>query len=587
MTAEQRDYAETIRHSAEALLTTMSDILDFSKIEAGRIDLETVDFDLRQVVEEVAELIASAAQEKGIELISHIDVDMPAVVRGDPSRLRQVLNNLIGNAVKFTHQGEVVVRVASSEYRVASESDSLLATRYSILITFSVSDTGIGIAPEAQSRLFQPFSQADGSITRRYSGTGLGLAISKQLVELMGGHLSFESVPGSGSTFAFTLTFEASVPTADTPPLPDDLAELRVLLVDANATSRSSIETVLRSRGASCESASDGLGALAALEAGARIGQPYDVALLDLKMPGLGGLHLAQRIKADPATRHVRLILLVSPGVHGSITASEHAGIAAVLAKPIRHSHLDRCLRAVMEGSTATVVATREAPARPSTADAAVVVRDQAPRPRLLLAEDNLVTQKVAARQLQKLGYDVDIVGNGREAVEAFKRQSYPAILMDCQMPEMSGFEAAAAIRAVENGGRRTPIIAMTAAAMEGDRELCLDAGMDDYITKPVSFEQLEAVLAAWIPRAAPRPTAPVDLVTPSYGFRARALTHAMAALTGAFTPSPRLATFRGGQIQVRPRHGCGGKGSDPPLSSRTERACERRRDLSLRGTSA
>ncbi len=479
LSPEQRDCAETVRGSAEALLTIINDILDFSKIEAGKLALETLEFAPRQVVEEVADLLAGSAAAKQLELVALVAPEVPSRLRGDPGRLRQILTNLAGNAVKFTAAGEV-----SLQARLVA------AAAPTVQLRCEVRDTGIGIAPAVQARLFQAFAQADGSTTRRYGGTGLGLAISKQLVELMGGTIGVDSVVGQGSTFWFEVPL-ARAAAAAPPPARDQLRGQRVLLVDDNATSRALLEHYARSWGLPSTSVADGPGALAALRGAAQAGQPYALALLDQQLPGLDGLELARRIRAEPVLAATRLVLLTTLAGRG--TTTRPAGIAATVSKPLRQGPLYAGLLSALRGPAAPEVEAAERPAAPAP-------RPARARPRLLLAEDNAVNQKVAMRQLRQLGYEVDAVANGLEAVEALGRIRYPAVLMDAQMPEMDGLAATTAIRAREGSQRHTPIIAMTAAAMAGDREACLAAGMDDYLSKPVKRAELAAVLARWVP---------------------------------------------------------------------------------------
>ena len=484
LTAEQREYAETVRKSGEALLEIINDILDFSKVEAGKLELESVDFDLRTTIEDVLDLLAEKAASKGLELVCLAHADVPTWVAGDPGRLRQILTNLVGNAIKFTTTGEVVVQA-----RLAEE------TPHQVLVRFEVTDTGIGIPPEVQHRLFEAFSQADSSTTRQYGGTGLGLAISKQLAALMGGGIGVESVPGQGSTFWFTarLTQRAGLHGVLRTPLPA-LRGMRVLGVDDNATNRLLLERQLSAWGMQVDCVADGPTALAQVQAAHRNGTPYAVAIVDVQMPGMDGLELARTITADPLLRSLRLVLLTAIGQRGAGAAAQQRGCAAYLTKPIRHAQLYDCLATVMGTPT-------EAPAGPLVTRHTLAETQAHERARVLVAEDNVVNQKVAVRMLEKLGCRVDVVANGREAVEVLTRIAYDLVCLDCQMPEMDGFEATAAIRAreVQTGGH-LPIIAMTANAMLGDREHCLAVGMDDYVCKPVQSEELATILHKWIP---------------------------------------------------------------------------------------
>jgi signal transduction histidine kinase/DNA-binding response OmpR family regulator/HPt (histidine-containing phosphotransfer) domain-containing protein len=482
LTPEQREYAEVIDQSGRALLEIINDILDFSKIEAGRVDLENVDFDLRRAVREVLGSFAEAAQAKGLELLCLIRHDVPNALRGDPGRLRQVLTNLVGNAVKFTEEGEVVLRVTLDE----SGEDAAL-------VRFEVRDTGIGIDPELKPRLFQSFVQADGSASRRYGGTGLGLAISKRLVSLMGGEIDVVSRPGRGSTFWFTLRLERQAPDAvPAPAVPGRLAGRRVLVVDDNATNRQILKQQLGYWGLRTATADSGPRALAALRQAAEAGKGFDLAILDMKMPEMDGLALGRAIKEDPALAGVRLVLLTSFGQRGHGAEASRIGISAYLTKPVDEADLYDCLVEVTgEGRErrAPHLVTRHS------------LRELRPKvaARILVAEDNEVNQKVAVRILEKLGYSVEVAENGREALEACERTRYDAVLMDGQMPGLDGYEATRRIREREAGSPRLPIIAMTASAMKGDRERFLEAGMDDYVSKPVTPEELERVLRRWV----------------------------------------------------------------------------------------
>ncbi len=486
--AEQRDCAETIRSSGDALLTIINDILDFSKIEAGKLQFDVVDFDLRNAVEGTVELLAERAREKKLEFASFVHRDVTTALRGDPGRLRQVLTNLAGNALKFTESGEVVVS-AEKEFE----------TKTAITIRFSVRDTGIGISETTQKKLFQAFTQADGSTTRKYGGTGLGLSISKQLVELMGGKIGVNSVPGEGSTFWFTASFDKQL-TAEVQTLPqvESLENLRILIVDDNATNRKILSHQLQSWGMVHTEADSGRVAIELLKAAAAEGTSYDLAVLDFLMPDMDGFALAEAIKSQPDIAPVRVVFLTSAGERGDGARSKSAGISAYLSKPVRQSQLFECLVSVMSKPAE--------PTDPAGPSLSVLVTKhtlhetkKTSRKLILLAEDNIVNQKVAVRQLHKLGYRADAVANGREAVEALKRIPYDLVLMDCQMPEMDGYEATAEIRRQEGNNKHTPIVAMTAHALEGDRDHCIAAGMDDYVTKPVKVEELNRILEAFL----------------------------------------------------------------------------------------
>ncbi len=488
LTPQQREFAEAARGSGEALLAIINDILDFSKVEAGRLEIEIIPFDLRQVIEDVVELLADSAHSKGLELTYVIHHGVPTSMLGDPGRLRQVLTNLLGNAIKFTEHGEVAVRVTTAE-------DAPETTT----VRFEVADTGIGISEDARSRLFQAFSQVDRSTTRKYGGTGLGLAICRQLVELMGGVIGVESEPGRGSAFWFTVRLArgAEQPLEREPHV--SLAGLRVLIVDDNATNRIILEHQLAAWGMQGDSVADGPTALRRLRDAAHR-DPYILAIVDMQMPGMDGLMLAREIKADPGIGQTRLVLLTSLGQLRSDAQTQGAGIDAFLTKPVRQSQFYDCLMSVMSSPSP--------PLAVDTVHAVVTPRERTAvrGPRLLVAEDNVVNQKVAVHMLAKLGYQADVVASGLEALEALARIPYPLVLMDCQMPELDGYAATTAIREREGTGRHTPIIAMTAGAMAGDRERCLAAGMDDYISKPVRVEELGAVLARWLPNSAAAP---------------------------------------------------------------------------------
>jgi PAS domain S-box-containing protein len=485
LSPEQRDYAETIRRSSENLMTIINDVLDFSKIEAGRLDLEIIDFDLRHKVEETLTLFAERAHENGLELTHLVNYDVPRALKGDPGRLTQILTNLLGNAIKFTEEGEVVLRVEPAEE--AEESAT---------IRFSVTDTGVGMTEEQQSRLFQSFTQADASTTRRYGGTGLGLAISRQLVELMGGEIGVESEPGVGSTFWFAIPLEKQ-PEEAAPKCRTDLQGLRVLVVDDNATNREIIHQLVLSWGMMNGTAEDAQSALRVLRLAAEGGEPYDVAILDMHMPGVDGIELARKIKAEPKISQVRLVLLTSLGQRGEAREAKEAGISAYLTKPVRSSQLYDTLATVMGGSEEA-----EEEEMPIVTRHTILEERARSRAHLLIAEDNAINQKVAVKILESLGYRVDVAANGLEALQALSRVSYAAILMDCHMPEMDGYEATREIRRHEQGtSRHTPIIALTASAMKSDREEALGAGMDDYITKPVKREVLEEALERWTAR--------------------------------------------------------------------------------------
>jgi two-component system, sensor histidine kinase and response regulator len=500
LSREQREYLETVRVSGEALLVVINDILDFSKIEAGKIDFEEIEFDLRELVESVGDLLAPQAQEKGIEFVCAANPQGPAILRGDPTRLRQVLLNLTGNAIKFTESGEVSVHAEA----VADE-DGMAEVR------FQVADTGIGIPPEKLQCLFQPFSQVDGSTTRRYGGTGLGLAISQRLVDMMGGRIGVESVPGSGSIFTFSVVLKCAV--SDAPHHPSRavvLEGLPVLVVDDNETNRTLLVAMLRSFGCVAMAVRGGWEALASLRTATTTGRPFGLALLDDMMPGLNGGDLADTILTDKDICPLPLVLLTSVR-HSRGDRDESDRFAAILTKPVKQHILIETIVSVL-----TAKQTSEQPGESGRTDGrsggrAVETRgwpdDWNPeRPlRILLAEDNPVNQKVAMTLIARAGHQIDVVFNGREAIESMGEVPYDLIFMDVQMPVMDGYEATAAIRASEAGsGRHVPIIAMTARAMKGDRERCIDAGMDDHMTKPIRPKELAKMIARWSPGTAP-----------------------------------------------------------------------------------
>ncbi|CUQ65793.1 Putative Histidine kinase (modular protein) [Candidatus Nitrospira inopinata] len=494
LSAEQREYTDTIRRCGEHLLEIINDVLDFSKADAGKMELEQLDFDLRTTVEETVALVAERAYAKGLEVGCLIQASVPTRLRGDPGRLRQILLNLLGNAIKFTEQGEVLVTIKSEQEEPAAEDGSVVAR-------FEVTDTGIGLTPEQQKKLFQPFTQADGSTTRQYGGTGLGLAICKKLAELMGGRIGVVSTMSMGSTFWFTARFEVLTQgvlpllTSSACPLRDQ----RVLIVDDHAVNRRILEELLGASGSQCESVDDPCKAIACLRQAAERGQPFDLAILDMQMPGMDGMQLARSIKADERINAVRLVLLTSLGRRGDAKRAQEAGFSAYLTKPIRHAQLLDCLNLVLASAGSGKAGLEGEPAGIITTHVISEVR-AAMRGHILLVEDNPVNQKVAVKMLEKLGCRVDVAGNGKEAVEAMERIRYTLVFMDCQMPEMDGFEATRVIRAREGADRHTPIIAMTANAMAEDREQCLKAGMDDFVSKPVTAQVLTAILDRWLP---------------------------------------------------------------------------------------
>jgi PAS domain S-box-containing protein len=487
LNAEQRDYAETVQNSAEALLTIINDILDFSKIEAGKLEMEVLDFDLRAAVEDTCDLPALQAQAKGLELTAFIEPDVPSSLRGDPGRLRQVLTNLLGNAVKFTQHGEISVSVGL----VSAATDS-------VTLRFAVRDTGIGISSEQAESLFEAFTQADASTTRRFGGTGLGLTISRKLVELMGGEIGVRSEPGAGSTFSFTATFARQDP--DTVVAVDDLdgdriAGARVLAVDDNETNRKVVAGMLGSWGCHHEEVESGEAALAQLRAAAAAGDPYDVAVLDMMMPEVDGEELGRRIKGDPAIAGVQLVMMTSMGRRGDAGRLERLGFAAYLTKPVKQSQLYDCLTVVLSRGAGVPGPAARIVTRHSLAD-----RERR-MVRILLAEDNAINQKVALRTLERLGYHADVVDDGQAALDALGTGRFDLVLMDVQMPVLDGMAATRVIRDPSSAvlDHSVPVVALTAHARPEDRRACLAAGMDDYLSKPLQPDKLAATLARWV----------------------------------------------------------------------------------------
>jgi PAS domain S-box-containing protein len=482
----QRDFAETIRNSADALLTVLNDILDFSKIEAGKLALETVDFNLRETVDETVELLAARAAGKNLELVAFVPLDLPIYLRGDPGRLRQILLNLLGNAIKFTETGEVGVHVSCEDKKDGD-----------VRIRIEVTDTGIGLSPAEQERLFQPFSQADSSTTRRFGGTGLGLAISKQLVELMGGSIGVRSTPGKGSAFWFTVTFEKQPDRPSRSPIipAETLRNRRVLIVDDNATNRRIMDHYLAGWGMVTAKARDAQSALAAMRDATAAGQPFEIVTLDYEMPEMDGVMLAKTIEADPALRGAYLILCTSWDMSFNRSELEHAGVAHVMLKPIRQPELLQALLFAV-GETKRSAEEMLSPRR-DTGTRSPLPRIPAAGVRVLVAEDNAVNQRVTMLQLNKLGYRAELAATGVEVLEALERGDYDLVLMDCHMPEMDGYEATKKIRQNPRHSQ-VKIIAMTANAMQGDRERCLAAGMDDYISKPTQLKDLRDAIVRW-----------------------------------------------------------------------------------------
>lgn len=517
LTSEQQSYTETIRQCGEALLQLINDVLESSKIEAGKLELECLDFNLRITVEQVLAQFAERAEAKGLELTGLVHASVPTGLKGDPGRLRQILTNLVGNAVKFTDKGEVTLQAYLEE--------DLPETA---VIRFEVTDSGIGINPNTQAKLFRPFVQADSSTTRKYGGTGLGLSISKQLVELMGGRIGVHSTEGQGSTFWCTARFQKQADSLRAILPTGDLTGKRVLIVDDNESNRLILHHLVSGWGMVDDLAENAESALHRITKATRRGRPYDLAILDVIMPGKDGLQLARELQSHPAGSRVRLIVMTSMLQRGHAEQARQAGAMGYLPKPVRHDELRDCLRTVLglpEG---------QAPKAPQTHSVVPqlvtrhMVAEHVQHRRILVVEDNIVNQKLVVRMVEKLGYKPDVVENGQEALTALATGAYAAILMDCQMPVMDGFEATRCIRereasvvshdspdgntnrsdTVPQSAPHIPIIAVTANAMQGDRERCLATGMDDYLAKPIKLDELRSALARWV-------AAPPDVMAP------------------------------------------------------------------------
>jgi PAS domain S-box-containing protein len=516
LTSEQKEYLDTVKVSADSLLTVINDILDFSKIEAGKIDLESVDFDLRDVLEATFKTLALRADEKGLELLCDIAPEVPETLRGDFNRLRQVIVNLVGNAIKFTEVGEVALKVQVDSHDQGS-----------IILHFTVTDTGIGIPEEKQKLVFEAFTQGDTSTTRKYGGTGLGLTISARLVEMMAGRIWLESQVGQGTQFHFTVKLATSEkpvqPGAIAPP--ELLREVKVLVVDDNRTNRRILEGMLKRWEMQPTCVEGGPQALAELCAAAESGRPYTLILCDLLMPGMDGFELVERIREKPELRALIIMMLTSAGHSGDAARCAQLGVSAYLLKPIRQSELREAIARVLGSPEPT------GPIPLVTRYSLRDMREPTAVLRILLAEDNVVNQRLAVRMLEKRGHRVVVASNGREALEALEKDAFDLVLMDVQMPEMDGFEATAALRRKEQAqgnGHRLPVIALTAHAMKGDRERCLEAGMDGYLSKPIRPQELDEILesslvrgpdhAANPPAPPPEPSPELQEVSPGDG---------------------------------------------------------------------
>ncbi|MEI6208279.1 MAG: response regulator [Desulfuromonadales bacterium] len=484
LTPTQSQYAGIIRSSGEALLALLNDILDFSKIEAHKLDLEEITFTIRNILDETAEILSMRAREKGLELFCLTDLHLPDMLRGDPGRIRQVIINLAGNAIKFTHSGEVFIRA-----ELESETDSHMMVR------ISIKDTGIGIPADRLVSIFEPFTQADGSTTRKYGGTGLGLAICRQLTELMGGAIGVESREGEGSTFWFTARLQKTAEQPVPVPVADPHLDIRgknVLVVDDNATSRLLLATLLESWGCRHAAAPDGETALVILKKGVEDNVEFDAIIIDDQMPVMDGVELGRRIRSTPAFALTKMIMLSAQGLRGNQQYMEEIGFSGYLTKPMRQDLIKNCLAMVLGHSLQGETATSQ------IVTSHLIAATIGVKKRVLLAEDNTVNQMVAVALLKKMGLSVDVVADGNEAVRALELIHYDLVLMDCQMPVMDGYEATRVIRDPDSKvlDHAIPIVAMTADAMLGAREKCLEAGMDDYTTKPVKLEELQKVVS-------------------------------------------------------------------------------------------
>ncbi len=485
LTEDQRRAINTIKSSGESLLTIINDILDFSKIEAGKLEFEAINFNLPTLIEDIAQVLAPRAHVKGLELIVDIAEDVHPEVSADPNRIRQILTNLISNATKFTEQGEVLIRVKA-----------LKGDNKSAKVRFMICDTGVGMSAAERAKLFQPFTQADESTTRKYGGTGLGLAISRQLVEMMGGEISCSSQPGQGSEFRVDLPLKKSPVTqliAKTPA--HELQGLRGLIVDDNATNRELLIHQLNSWGIEQESAANGIDGLTKMHQAVTNGKPFDMIIIDMHMPIMGGLDVARQIKKDPIINKTRMIMLTSAGISGDARLAKEAGIKIYLSKPVRQVDLYNSLIVLMKDDFFN--------SNKLLSQYPLEKENTTFQTKVLLAEDNLINQQVATGVLRKLGCQVDLAIDGREAISGFKKHCYDIIFMDCQMPRMDGYEATKEIRRLETSSsekNHIPVIALTANALSGDREKCLTAGMDDYISKPFDIKRIRKVLMHWLP---------------------------------------------------------------------------------------
>jgi two-component system, sensor histidine kinase and response regulator len=485
LTAEQKEYAETVRSSADTLLSIINSVLDFSKIEAGKLEFENIDFDLRTAVEEVMNMMAIKADEKGLDFGCLIHHDVPSFLRGDPWRLRQVLTNLISNAIKFTSKGEVTLKA----FLVREQSQH-------VIMRFEVHDTGMGIAPGSKDRLFKSFSQVDASMTRKFGGTGLGLAISKKIVEMMDGEIGVNSQEGVGSVFWFSSKLEKQPEESSREAvLPADIRNKRVLVVDDSSLNRHVVLQHLKAWGCDFDEASDGMIALEKLKSAIENCHPFHMAIIDMQMPRMDGITLGRKIKSDQTLTETALVMLTSAGKRGDAIMCHDIGFSGYLTKPVTRNHLRECLKTVLGIPYVNV----KKPSKPIVTRHSLVENKKL-QVKILMVEDNLLNQKLGLKIIEKFGYHATAVNNGKEAVKILSEQDFDLVFMDISMPVMGGYEATAVIRDSSSSvlNHQVPIVAMTAHAMKGDREKCLESGMNDYIAKPIKPVEIIAVIEKW-----------------------------------------------------------------------------------------